>query len=284
MFYWPGMDANIANHLKACHRCQIQRTDDCPPPALLSSLPQPTEPNQCVHADLFGPLKTSDSGKKFILCMTDALTKYVELVPLHNKEADTVANAIFDKWYCRFGAPLDIVTHQGKEFCAKLLNELFKRLGTKYLTTSPHHPQCNSQAEVANKTIVKYLASFCDNSMLDWELYLAPLMFSYNTSFHCSIKSSPFYLTFGMEPRLPHLPTPDLRRKFYGESSTDDIICKLLFARKVACQNNKDASDVARQQFNANVAAHKFLLQQLVLKDEHSFLHKNKKLAPKLCI
>ena len=50
--------------------------------------------------------------------MTDALTKYVELVPLPNKEADTVANAIFDKWYCRFGAPIDIITDQGKEFCA----------------------------------------------------------------------------------------------------------------------------------------------------------------------
>ncbi len=60
--------------------------------------------------------------------MTDALTKYVKLVPLPNKEADTVANAIFDKWYCRFGAPLDIVTDQGKEFCAKLYNKLFKRL------------------------------------------------------------------------------------------------------------------------------------------------------------
>jgi hypothetical protein len=83
--------------------------------------------------------------------MTDALTKYVELVPLPSKEADTVANAIFDKWYCRFGVPLDIVTDQDKEFCAKLSDELFKRLGTNLLTTTPHHPQCNSQAEVANK-------------------------------------------------------------------------------------------------------------------------------------
>jgi hypothetical protein len=229
-FYWPGMDTDIAAHLQTCHRCQMCHTDDCPPPALLSSLPQPTEPNQCVHADLFGPLKTTDSGKKFILCMTDALTKYVELVPLPNKEANTVANAIFDKWYCRFGAPLDIVTDQGKEFGARLSDELFKRLGTNHLTTSPHHPQCNSQAEVANKTIAKYLASFRDDSTLDWELYLAPLMFSYNTSFHRSTKTSPFFLTFGMELRLPTLPTPDIRRKFYGESTTDDITRKLLFA------------------------------------------------------
>jgi hypothetical protein len=280
-YYWPGMDADIAAHLKACHRCQIRQTDDRPPPALLSSLPKPTEPNHRVHADLFGPLKTSDSGKRFILCMTDALTKYVELVPLPNKEADTFANAIFDKWYCRFGAPLDIVTDQGKEFCTKLSNELFKRLGTNHLTTSPHHPQCNSQAEVANKTIAKYLASFCDDSTLDWELYLAPLMFSYNTSFHHSIKATPFYLTFGMEPRLPNLPTPDLPRKFYSESSTDDIIPKLLIARNVARQNNEDASDVARTQYDLKAAPHKFLPQQLVLLDEHSFLHKNQKLAPK---
>jgi hypothetical protein len=117
-----------------------------------------------VHANLFGPLKTSDSGKKFILCMTDALTKYVELVPLQNKEAMTVAEAIFDQWICHFGAPLDLITDQGKEYCAKVSDDLLKRLGATHITTSPHHPQCNSQAEVANKTIAKYLASFCDDS------------------------------------------------------------------------------------------------------------------------
>jgi hypothetical protein len=62
-YYWPGMDADIAAHLKSCHRCQLRCTNNHPPPALLSSLPQHTEPNQRIHADLFGPLKTSDGGK-----------------------------------------------------------------------------------------------------------------------------------------------------------------------------------------------------------------------------
>jgi len=280
-FYWPGMDSNIASHLKSCHRCQLRRRDDRPTPTLLSPLPLPTEPGQRVHADLFGPLKTSDKGKKFILCVTDAFTKYVELVALPNKEAVTVAEAIFDKWICRFGTPLDLVTDQGTEFCAKLSNELFTRLGTAHLTTSSHHPQCNSQAEVANKTIAKYLSSFCDDSTLDWELYLAPLMFSYNTSFHRTIKTSPFFLTYGMEPRLPTLPTPDLRRKFYGESSTDDLIRKLLLTRDIARRNSEVASDEAERQFNKKAEPHSFLPDQLVLLDEHSFLAKNQKLAPK---
>jgi hypothetical protein len=64
---------------------------------LLSLLPQPTEPGQHIHADLFGTLRTSAKGKKFILCVTEAFMKYVKLVALPNKEASTIAEAIFDK-------------------------------------------------------------------------------------------------------------------------------------------------------------------------------------------
>jgi hypothetical protein len=154
-------------------------------------------------------------------------------------------------------------------------------MGTTHLTMSPHHPHCNSQAEVANKTIAKYLASFCDDSTLDWELYLALLMFSYNTSFHRSIKKSPFFLTFGMDRRLPNLPAPYIQRKFYGKLSTDDLIRKLLIAQNVARWNHQDASNAAGQQFDSAAKPHNFSAQQLVLLDEHSFLNQNQKLAPK---
>jgi hypothetical protein len=53
-----------------------------------------TEPNQRIHADLFGALTTSEKNKKYILCKTDAFSKYVELVAIPNKEAGTVADAI----------------------------------------------------------------------------------------------------------------------------------------------------------------------------------------------
>ena len=43
--------------------------------------------NQGVHMDIFGPLKTTFSGKSYILCVTDA---YAELVAIPNKSAVTV--------------------------------------------------------------------------------------------------------------------------------------------------------------------------------------------------
>ena len=66
---------------------------------------------------------------------------------------------------------MEIVTDGGKEFCAKVSEEVIKCMGATLLKTAPYHPQCNSQAEVANKTIANYLSKYTDQMMLDWELY-----------------------------------------------------------------------------------------------------------------
>ena len=55
-----------------------------------------------------------------ILVVTDAFTKYVQLVAIPNKETATVAKGIFEHSICCFGAPLEIVTDQGKEFTGQM--------------------------------------------------------------------------------------------------------------------------------------------------------------------
>jgi hypothetical protein len=278
-YYWPGMDKDITLHIQQCHECQVRKPSRAPPP-LLSPLPQCTAPNQRIHCDCFGPLRDS-SSKKMILCMTDAFTKYVELVVLPDKEAVTVTSAIFNRWICRFGLPLEIVTDRGREFSNKISEELYSLLRLHHQQTAARHPQCNSQAEVCNKTIAKYLNSFVDKSTFDWEQYIAPLMFSYNTSFHRSVKNTPFFLTYGIEPRLPSFPNPDLRERFYGESSASEMFQRLQFARQTAVENNLDSTQKSSQYFNKSAKPHSFAINQMVLLEEYNFLGKNQKLSPK---
>jgi len=102
------MHHDVQLTLKDCEKCQKRNTNPKVPTAYLQPLPLFSEPNQCIPADLFGPLKTSPHGKKFILVMTDAFTSYVELVAIDNKETETVANAIFVFWICRYGVLLDL--------------------------------------------------------------------------------------------------------------------------------------------------------------------------------
>ena len=169
----------------------------------------------------------------------------------------------------------------GPPVYAKMSAGLYKLLGVEHGTTTAYTPQCNAQIERANQTITKYLASFVDEQTLDWEDYLAPLMFCYNTSFHRSIKQTPHCMLYGVEPNMPSLPAANVRRKFYGEAKEDEIHQTLLYARDVARRNNQDAQDDYKEDHDRKVKVHNFQLNQLVLLDEHSFLHKNQKLAPK---
>ena len=73
--------------------------------------------------------------------MTDAFTKCAKIVAISNKGLFTVAPAIFKRWICPFGTPLEIIADQGKKFCAKLTKDLFQLLQITHSTTTakPQH-------------------------------------------------------------------------------------------------------------------------------------------------
>ena len=279
-YYWPNMDADIADHIKTCITCQINDKSKHKP-SKLQSLPVCSAPNQRVHLDLFGAVKSSSNKNNYILCMTDAFSKYAEVVAIPNKEAPTVATEFFEKWICRYGVPSVIHTDGGKEFVNKLEAELCEKLEIKHSKNTPYHPQCNAQVEVFNKTVQKYLASVVNPSTLDWELYIAPLMFSYNTSFHATTKTSPFQLTYGMTPRLPSFPTPDLERKHYGEGFVEERMQLLEKARQIATEQIIKSGIKSEENFNKKTTETKFEKGQDILLDNHQFLKVNKKFAAK---
>jgi hypothetical protein len=111
----------VLKHTKTCLRCQRRKksTDKLPP---LHPLPNPEWPNIRIHADLFGEMLAAGRQHKYILCITDAFTKYAIVTAVENKEAETVAKAIFNEWFCKFGIPAQIHTDGGKEFVNKLSN------------------------------------------------------------------------------------------------------------------------------------------------------------------
>jgi hypothetical protein len=55
------------------------------------------EPKQRIHMDLFRPQKTMSSHTNLILCVTDALSKYAELVAFPDKSILTVSSALFSR-------------------------------------------------------------------------------------------------------------------------------------------------------------------------------------------
>ena len=279
-YYWPGIKTDISDHIRSCLQCQLRKTKKpCPVP--LHPLPISDQPNQRVHVDLFGPLKVSAHANKHILVITDSFTKYAEVIAIPDKQAITVANEIFTHWICRFGSPIQIHSDGGKEFCNTLSDELYTLLDIKHTKTSPAHPQCNAQVEVFNKSLAKYLHSFVNDTTLDWEVYIPAMMFSYNTSYHSTIMTTPFELLYGMKPRTPSFPHQDVQRVHYGESFASERLQILQKARLLASEHLTENGQRYKQQFDKSAKQHDFKIGDLILFAEHNFLGKNKKLAPK---
>jgi hypothetical protein len=200
---------------------------------------------------------------------------------VENKEAETVAKAIFSEWFCKFGIPAQIHTDGGKEFVNKLSNELFTLLNVNHTKTTPAHPQCNAQVEVFNKTVKKYLASFVDDTMLDWENFLPVLMLSYNTSYHSTIVTTPFELLFGEKPRMPSFPNPEIQRTYYGDSSAAERYQLLQKIRFLAKNIATDQGDKIKDNFDKSALPHDFKINDLVWYEDFTPLGKNAKLTPK---
>jgi transposase InsO family protein len=194
---------HVLNYTQTCLRCQQCKTARKKKQPL-APLPIPDTPNMCIHADLFGPMVDASRKSAYILCIMDAFTKYAVVTSIHNKDEQTVAKAIFDQWICKFGIPAQIHTDGGKEFMNKLLSELCELLNVQHTKTMPYHPQCNSQVEVFNKTVRKYLASYVDETTLNWDKFLPALMLAYNTSYCSTIATTLFELLFGVSDQDCH--------------------------------------------------------------------------------
>jgi hypothetical protein len=82
--------------------------------------------------------------------------------------------------------------------------------------------------EVCNKTKATYLKTQVNTKTLDWELCMAPMAFAYNTSFHRTIKTSSFTLTYGMEPRTIEFNA----RTQYGENLSTELNQKMQFSHE----------------------------------------------------
>ena len=121
------------------------------------------------------------------------------------------------------------------------------------------------QEKTANRTIDKYLKQIFELTTTDWEIYLAPLMFSYNTSFNRTFQTSPHFVIFGQHARQPAFNHGNWEKKNLGESPAAEKYQTLQAARQVAWQNVAHQQQMNFKIYEYQSASHEFKPEQWVL-------------------
>nr|GEU65561.1 putative reverse transcriptase domain, ribonuclease H-like domain, aspartic peptidase domain protein [Tanacetum cinerariifolium] len=98
---------------------------------------------------------------------------------------------------------LGMVLMQREKGIAYGLRQLKKAMGTRLDMSTAYHPKTDGQSERTIQTLEDMLRACVIDFGNGWEIYLPLVEFSYNNSYHASIKAAPFEALYGRKCRSP---------------------------------------------------------------------------------
>ena len=149
---------------------------------------------------------------KYMFTAISAFSKFGVCVRILDKQASTVAKAMVDNIFFKWGLCQEVLADLGKEFEAELQQELLRILGINRLKTSGYRPQTNVACEVLHRTLNSMLAKVAKDNQKDWSEWVPFVTFCYNATVHSATVFSPFFIFTGRKPLwdidflLPHSP------------------------------------------------------------------------------
>ncbi|GJQ99982.1 putative reverse transcriptase domain-containing protein [Tanacetum coccineum] len=131
----------------------------------------------------------------------------------------------------RHGVPVLIISDHDGRFTSHLWQAFQEALGTRLDMSTAYHPQTDGQSEHTIQTLEDMLRACVMDFGGSWDTHLPLIEFSYNNSYHTSIKCAPFEALYGRKCRSPVIWTEksyaDKRRKPLEFQVGDRVLLKV---------------------------------------------------------
>ncbi|GJU62269.1 putative reverse transcriptase domain-containing protein [Tanacetum coccineum] len=141
------------------------------------------------------------NGRSWIHCQ-DRLTKSTHFLPM--KETDSMeklTRQYLKEVVSRHRVPVLIIFDRDSKFTSHFWKSLNKALGTQLDMSTAYHPQTDGQSERTIQTLEDMLHACMIDFGKGWDRYLPLVEFSYNNSYHTSIKAALFEALYGQKCR-----------------------------------------------------------------------------------
>ncbi|GJS11021.1 putative reverse transcriptase domain-containing protein [Tanacetum coccineum] len=204
LYWWPNMKADIATYVSKCLTCAKVKAEHQRPSGLLVQPKIPEWKWDNITMDFVTKLPKSSQGYDTIWVIVDRLTKSAIFTPMRETDPlDKLARMYLKEVVTRHGIPVSIICDRDPRFASNFWRSLQNALGTNLDMSIAYHPQTDGQSERTIQTLEDMLRACAIDFGKGWVNHLPLVEFSYNNSYHASIKAAPFEALYGRKCRSP---------------------------------------------------------------------------------
>ncbi|GJU67778.1 putative reverse transcriptase domain-containing protein [Tanacetum coccineum] len=204
LYWWPNMKADIATYVSKCLTCARVKAEHQRPSGLLVQPEIPEWKWDNITMDFITKLPRSSQGFDTIWVIVDRLTKSAHFLPIReNDPLDKLARLYLNRIVARHGIPASIICDRDGRFTSNFWRSFQKALGTDISMSTAYHPETDGQSERTIQTLEDMLRACVIDFGKGWVKHLPLAEFSYNNSYHASIKAAPYEALYGRKCRSP---------------------------------------------------------------------------------
>ncbi|GKE35524.1 putative reverse transcriptase domain-containing protein [Tanacetum coccineum] len=204
LYWWPNMKADIATYVSKCLTCLKVKAEHQKPSGLFVQPKIPQWKWDNIAMDFVTKLPRTSSGYDTIWVIVNHLTKSAHFLLMKETDSmDRLARLYLKEVVTRHGIPVSIICDRDPRFTSHFWRAYQKILGTRLDMSTTYHPQTDGQSERTIQTFKDMLRACVIDVGNGWERHLPLIKFSYNNSYHASIKAALFEALYGSKCRSP---------------------------------------------------------------------------------
>ena len=203
-FWFPNMERYMNEYLKTCPQCQMDKSmNHGVVNASLKPIKPVALPFERWGIDFIQNLNQTKSGNKHIITAIDYATRWIVCKAVKTMDSNAVADFLYHEILMNYGAPYEILSDRGSSLLSESIQSYEKLQKIKHCASTAYHPQSNGMVERMHATLRASISKLSNGAPDRWDEFLPQAIFSLRVRTHAVTKFSPFYLLYGVNPRIP---------------------------------------------------------------------------------
>nr|GEZ22546.1 hypothetical protein [Tanacetum cinerariifolium] len=164
----------------------------------------PLKVDEGIAIDFVTKLPITSSGHDTIWVIVDQLTQSAYFLPKHEDyKMDRLARLYLNEIVARQGVSFSIISDRDSRFTSRFWQSMQEALGTRLDMSTTYHSHTDGQSEHTIQTLKDMLRACILNFEGSWDVHFSLVEFSYNNSYHSSVRCASFKALYGRKCRLP---------------------------------------------------------------------------------